>query len=211
MNEVLSEKMMVNRVSSEEYAKLVTKAYEDAPKYDPNAVKYWNALNSSNHKLFKRLLSKINVVFTTAGDTKGGSIIIDGKKYKVINHGDPYDSQSQMKRDVEENNRIMIMIDHSDHPVFSVEDNIKFRTVHDYIVHILGNKPFGLFGELQSYNLHVKMAPVNARPALFTEVVGQVSYAHVKGDFPEQKVAVLEGFDYVNVGNVEQYIIDKYS
>jgi hypothetical protein len=34
-------------------------------------------------------------------------------------------------------------------------------------------------------------------------VVGQASYAIVKGGFPKQKIAILEGFDYVNLGAVD--------
>ena len=202
--------MTVNRVSSKEYARLVAAAYTDAPEYDPEAVPSWQALNQSNRKLWKRLLSKVDVVFTSENPPTKDHMMIMGKKYQLIHNGDPYANQGEMKADVQDNNRIMIMIDHSEHPVFSVEDNIIFRTVHDYIVHILGNKQFGLFGELQAYNLHAKMVPVSARGAIFTEVVGQVSYHSVHNDFPIQKVAILHGFDFVNVGNVSPEVIQKY-
>lgn len=211
LNEVLSEKMEVNKVSSQEYAKYVAAAYTDAPKYDSNSVSHWKSLNKSNYLLWKRLLSKIDIVFTTESAPKSNSININGKDYKIIQHDDPYETQAQMKADVAENKRIFISIDYSDHPVFSVEDNIVFRTVHDYIVHILGNKPFGLYGELQAYNLHAKLVPVDARPAIFTEVVGQVCWHFVHGDFPVQKVAVLDGFDYVNVGLVSDEVLQKYN
>jgi hypothetical protein len=153
---------------------------------------------------------------------EGFEIKIDGKEYEIkykvskinIKGNDyemmyipkqPYDSMSQMKEDVTKNGILKTSIDYSDHPVFSLEDNIVFRTVHDYIVHILGKKEFGRKGEIQSYNLHTKLVPREAVPALFTEVVGQASVAVVTGDFPVQKIAVLKGFDYYNIGYVEGY------
>jgi hypothetical protein len=90
------------------------------------------------------------------------------------------------------------------HPIFSLIDNIVFRTVHDYIVHILGGKQFGAQGEIASYNLHAKMVPPDAIPAIFTEVVGQACVAVTTGSFPSiQKIAVLKGFDFINVGKVD--------
>jgi hypothetical protein len=210
VNEIVSEKMTVNKVSAKDYAKLVAAAYDAAPEHDPNALPHWKALNESNYKLWRRLLSKVNVVFTSENPPRKDTIRIAGKDHPLIHNGDPYENQPEMRQDVKENNRIMIMIDHSEHPVFTVEDNIVFRTVHDYIVHILGNKPFGLFGELQSYNLHAKMVPVAARPAIFTEVVGQVCYHSIHGKFPVQKVATLDGFDYLRVGDVSPEAIKRY-
>ena len=193
----------------DEYVKIVAKAYNEAPDYDASAVHHWNSLNASNHTLFKRLLSKVNIIFTTNDKSKVGSIEIMGKTYPIeYFNGEPYSAQSQMKDDVMKNNTIKISIDYSDHTIFSVQDNVIFRTVHDYIVHILGNKQFGARGEIASYNLHVKLVPKDAVPAIFTEVVGQASVAVTSGSFPsKQKIAVLKGFDYYNVGKVDDHEI----
>ena len=112
-----------------------------------------------------------------------------------------------MKADLQKTGTLKINIDYSEHPVFSVKDNIVFRTVHDYIVHILGNKQFGAQGEIASYNLHAKLVPKEAIPAIFTEVVGQACTRVITGSFPIQKIAILKGFDYLNVGKVEDYDI----
>ena len=53
------------------------------------------------------------------------------------------------------------------------------------------------------------MFPPAAWPALFTEIIGQVCYQTSKGSFPTQKVAILKGFDYQNIGKVEGYQIEK--
>lgn len=196
----ISEKMAVKRDTVDSFVSDVVRAYDEAPVFDKDAVPAWKSLNRSNYLLFKRLLSKIDIVFTTENKPLDEEIIIDGRSYPVIEQKDGYETQEEMKRDVQMNNRLYVSIDHSEHPIFSVVDNIVFRTVHDYIVHILGDKPFGLFGELQAYNLHAKLVPVDARPAIFTEVVGQISWYHIHNEFPVQKVAILKGFDWVNVG-----------
>lgn len=200
---LLAEKMVLKDYST--YIRLVAEAYEQAPDYDASAVKHWNSLNASNHILFKRLLSKVNVVFTTNDTNKVGQINIDGRDFKIIfiKPEDKYQTQSQMKQEYNQTKILKISIDYSEHPVFSVEDNIVFRTVHDYIAHILGDYDFGAKGEIGCYNLHAKMVSKDAIPALFTEVVGQVSTTIVTGDFPIQKIALLKGFDYFNIGKVE--------
>lgn len=204
----LNEKMNFKRISETEYAKYVAAAYDNAPVHDATADAHWHALNQSNRKLFKRLLSKINVIFTTTSSDLQ-PVEIDGKSYEVVQMDDPYQSQGEMVADVEKNNRLYISKDHSDHPVFSEVDNIIFRTVHDYIVHILGKKQFGLHGELQAYNLHSKLVPEGAKAAVFTEVVGQVCWYDVHGSFPVQKVALLNGFDYDNLGYVSPEILNS--
>ena len=69
---------------------------------------------------------------------------------------------------------------------------------------------FDMKGELQAYNAHLKTIPREAAGALFTEVVGQAAYFLNYGYFPEQKIALLPGFDYYNIGIVNGYdIINK--
>lgn len=191
------------------YRKMVAEAYNDAPSFQESAVKHWEALNSSNHKLFKRLLSKTKITLISEDDSQVGTLLeLDGRPYIIEKiEGEPYDSQKEMKEQWEQTGNLMISIDHSTHPIFSVSDNVIFRCVHDFIVHILGDHPFGDKGEIASYNNHAKMAPPEALPALFTEIVGQACYVVEYGEFPEQKIAILEGFDYRDVGSVEGYEI----
>jgi hypothetical protein len=114
-----------------------------------------------------------------------------------------------MKNDYEKTGKLKISIDYSEHPIFSLKDNIVFRSVHDFIVHILGNHGFGAKGEIASYNRHAKLAPNDALPALFTEIVGQACVVVKTNNFPKQKITVLKGFDYNEVGKVEGYNIEQ--
>ena len=212
INKLLKEKLELKNWDN--YIVLIANTYNAMPDYDSSVTKHWDALNKSNHTLFQRLLSKVNVIFTSNDKSKAGSIAIDGRNFKVIhmNQGDEYQTQSEMKQSFEKTGKLFISMDHSEHPIFSVEDNIVFRTVHDYMAHILGNHDFGAKGEIASYNRHVKMAPKEAIPALFSEVVGQAATTIVTNSFPKQKIGVMEGFDYINLGLVDDdsyEIIDK--
>lgn len=209
---LINEKLMLK--DWDLYIQLVADSYLKAPNYEPSIIGSWNALNQSNHTLFNRILSKVNIVFITTNQSNVGSIEIDGRNFEVRYGGeqDDYKTQSEMKSSFEKTGILKISMDYSEHPIFSVKDNIVFRSVHDYIAHILGNYDFGAKGEIACYNLHAKMAPNAAIPALFTEVVGQACTTIVTGSFPKQKITLLKGFDYTNIGVIddENYvIIDK--
>ncbi len=187
------------------YIKKVANAYKEAPDFEESEKYRWNILNDSNHTFFKRLLSKVIVVFCTTDKSKDGTkISIMDKEFDVVyKKDDPYGSQKEMREDYFKNKELLISMDYSEHPIFSVEENIVFRTVHDYIVHILADVDFSGKGEIAAFNAHSKLAPNESVPAIFTEVVGQASYFLTFGNFPKQKITILKGFDYQNVGDVE--------
>lgn len=193
-DEFINEK--IAHVDLDAYAKQVATAYEDAPdketgkidfevdgtKYSGTIQDFWSALNQSNKKLYKQILSKYKIEFVDE---------------------DPYETAQQMRKEVEETKVLKVYKGDSAHPFFSPEDNWIFRTVHDYYTHIATHtENFDLRGELRAYNTHSKLVPPMALPALFTEVVGQVCYNIVNKKFPKQKMAVLHGFDFKNIGNV---------
>jgi hypothetical protein len=95
------------------------------------------------------------------------------------------------------------------HPVFSNDQNVMIRGVHDAIAHLGGNHPFSARGEYGAYNRHLKtLCNVQdaqagrclAAAALFTEIVGQTSYYYVYGQYAPQKAVILFDFDFHNVG-----------
>jgi len=171
-----------------EYCSLVAAAYDAAPEYDPKAVGSFTALRAAVNKFFKLIQSKVRVEFVS---------------------GDPYASSEQMQREVARTKVFKVMKEHSEHPFFTEEENWKFRAVHDWFSHILAKQPFGQRAEMQAYNTHAKMFPPAALPALFTEIVGQSCYNTTRGGFPVQKVALLPGFDYRNLGVAEGWKIER--
>lgn len=186
------EKMVL--ANYDEYAKLVADAYEAAPEYDESVLPSYRALiDHAVNKLYPKII--------------GSGIRVEFVDY------DPYENRDQMAEDVNNNKILKISKLFNEHPIFSKEENLKFRAVHDYYTHIVCNQDFGLRGELKAYNTHARLAPPIARPALFTEVVGQACYAIDRGKvddngdfipaFGDQKIAELKGFDYLEVGKVE--------
>ena len=191
----LNEKMMLKPGPNgwELYRELVAKAYKDAPSYQPEAAPLFKKLIPFTNNMFKKIQSRVDVEFVDE---------------------DPYTDDQDLRNKVKETGVLKIWKGGTTHPVFDRTTNLKFRAVHDYMAHIqpIGHRGtgFDMKGELQAYNAHIKTIPRSAAGALFTEVVGQASYFLTYGNFPEQKIALLPGFDYHNIGVVDGYqIVDK--
>jgi len=184
----LDEKLMLKPGPSgwDLYAELVARAYEAAPSFDPSAVSSYEALEPFINKMFGQLQSKVKI---------------------VPSHEDPYEGDEDMKRQVKATGTLKVFTGGTEHPTFTPELNWKLRAVHDWMAHIQPNTSFSQKGEIQAYNAHLKTIPPAGAPALFTEVVGQASHFNTRGHFPEQKIALLPGFDYFNLGQVDPEII----
>ena len=188
---VLSEKLMLKSGPNgwDKYCELVAAAYQSAPRFDPAAVASFEAMTPFVEKMFKRIESVVDVQF-------------------VEEH--PYESAEELRQDVQQNGVLRISTLDAEHDVFDPATNAKFRAIHDFMSHIQRNTNFDAKGEIASYNAHLQTMPPKSYPALFTEVVGQACTSIVTGAFPEQKIALLSGFDYVNIGVVEGYdIVNK--
>jgi len=175
------------------YAQLVASAYMSAPASDPKAALSFKELIPFIEKMFKRIQSRVNIEF-------------------VDYH--PYKTAAELRQDASSNGIMKVATIDADHRMFNVMTNAKFRAIHDYMSHVqaIGSRgtDFTLRGELAAYNTHLKTVPRGAIPALFTEVVGQVCVYIVAGQFAEQKIALLPGFNYYKIGVVDGYdIVNK--
>lgn len=159
------------------YGTMVADAYLAAPVFDESQAWRWKLLIDHVERLFERI-------------QRGKQ----GVKVVYV-EGQPYADERELQKGVEETGILYV----STHSIFTPEQNLKFRAVHDYMTHIARDVTFGLRGEIAAYNTHAKMVPPDAVPALFTEVLGQASTFIAKGFFPEQKIALLP-FDYYNIG-----------
>ena len=168
------------------YVDLVAHAYRARPADDGTLGNAYRALSRHVDKLFTRLQSKVRVVFQPSGGVNGD-----------------YRDAKDMTHKVKDSGILYIDSENNEHPVFDKALNLKFRAVHDYVTHIGGNHAFDARGEIGAYNRHAKLAPPQAKPALFTEVVGQASYYLTFGDFGPQKISTLYGFDYDVLGDVD--------
>lgn len=184
----INEANKITNLNIEDYQILIYAAYVASPTSD--MTPYYDALKQSNMKLFKRMISKLDVNFTDDYDNIG------------------YKSANDMIARLDKEGVIHVDTRYSDsHDYFTPEENVIFRAVHDYYTHILRGKKFNqsynfdLKGELQTYNTHSKLAPTQAIPALFSEVVCQVCFEVTTGAFPDpQKSAFIKGADFKNVG-----------
>jgi hypothetical protein len=161
----------------------VAEKYDELPAMQEDQKWRWEKLGDHVDKMYDQIQSRVKVEFV---------------------EGQPYDDADEMVEKVKDTGVMQISRDFNDHPVFSEEQNLKFRAVHDYIVHIMNADKgidFSRKGEIKAYNLHRKLAPKDSWPALFSEVAAQACYANSRGEFPEQKVAILPMFDPVNVGD----------
>jgi len=182
------------------YAKLVAKAYAEAPVFEERAKESFEALAPFYDKMHKRITRKA---------VKPRPV--DYHPYDIGGGVEDTTSVDRLRKDYEETGGFEVARVDSEHPVLSPDENVRARVVHDYMSHIQPKHPAGfssptepgsIFQEIRAYNIHLKTLPPIAVPALFTEVLGQVCHFYVTGDFIEQKVAFLDGFDYENPGIV---------
>ena len=188
------------------YAELVTEAYLSAPVFEERAVESFEALVPFVEKMYKQIQSRVE---------------IEPVEYHPYEIGIDVDitGADRMRQSVEDTGKLMVSTADAEHPIYDVETNTKLRAVHDYMTHIQPKKPAGftssknkgsIHQELRAYNIHTKTVPRDGIPALFTELVGQVCTFYVTGKFAEQKVCLLDGFDYINIGVVDGYdIVNK--
>lgn len=185
------------------FQRLVAAKYVLAPTYDPAAKQAFVDLADKIQRQEDFLKSKFQFFHT---------------------QDDPYHSMKDMTQDIERQKaqgvwkpRIPVYADppamdgkdKQGHPVFTNDQNVSQRGVHDIISHYFGQHPFSARGEYAAYNRHLKTlcnrdqakaGDCPAAKAIFTEVVGQTSYYYVYGGFTDQKAVILDDFDHYNVG-----------
>lgn len=187
------------------YTITVAEIFSEKPEFEPGAAMHWEALLASNEKMAARVLGGLNVEYV---------------------NDDPYRGVKDLIADVILNKRLKVFkTPESKHPMMDDAENDVFRALHDALAHVGGNSQafrefmdksgpganprdyqmnhgsgFTVRGEMNAYVTHARMAPRDAVPALFTEIVGQICTYFVTGDFTVDKVVVLDGVDFRNVG-----------
>lgn len=147
--------------------KQLAKVYNDAPVFDPQAVPLWEKLAEEVDQHYAEISQKVKMV-PVADDA-------------------PYKTAAEMFADIERG-QLKISTLHNEHPVFTPEQNLRFRFVHDYLGHYKGQADFSLAGEQRTYSTQMWAHSKEAQEALRVEVLGQASAAIEKGGFQKQKV-----------------------
>ena len=95
-----------------------------------------DSLNNEVESLFNRFVNSTTNVF-----------FVDGQ---------PYENVQDMKKDLFENNTLLISKDFNDSPIFTKSNNLKNRALHDFL-HCLLDAPFTYEGEKKvcKYTLNI--------------------------------------------------------
>jgi hypothetical protein len=170
-----------NVVVNTPQAKRIAQEYQEAPSFDPKAVPHYKAMAEETKRQFD---------YMTRPKTRGGL----GVDVQVTDH-DPYGRAAHMMEDAGQGRfKVFSSAATGGHPYFSDEENNMFRAVHDFFGHAATGRGFDPHGEEAAFRSHHAMFSPVARPAMATETRGQnslLNYGDRKGEFPEQKVAVL--------------------
>lgn len=133
---------------------------------------------------------------------------------RYVEH-EPYDTADQQHYDMQ-GGRLFISTKHNEHPVFTPEQNLQYRVVHDATGHVPASTILATYGEVQNHvvynddpdavppfstdgelaawaNQLAYMVARNAAPtairAAFTETIGQLAAATALGGFPARQLA----------------------
>lgn len=150
-------------------AKTIGQRYLDAPIIDVRAVDYWKQLAVESERQAEKLYQQYQITLVT---------------------GQPYVNADAMFTDLDDG-RFKVSVDNCDHPVWTLQQNVCFRIVHDILGHYPTRQPFSLVGEICAYYAQSRLVSPTARVALFTEIVGQTFAYHALGRFAEQKAVIL--------------------
>lgn len=173
------------------YCDSIADMYDALPAFDEDEAWRWDVLIEHIERFYEKLRKQVKVKFVP---------------------GQPYEDAEGMREQVLASGVLLISKDANEHPLWTPTQNLKFRAVHDYVGHILPGArgpDFSRRGEMRAYNLHRKLVPKDAIPALFTEVAGQACYANARGEFPTQKIAVFPDVDFYRIGEVHGEKVDK--
>lgn len=151
----------------------IAESYAKAPVFDPKAAPAWKELAQDSMARMAELQRQ-------------------GLHVEVVDDPEPYHSTQEMADDIHKNKHVSISRANSEHPLWTEEQNVAFRTVHDVMGHAVAGGDFGWHGENLACAAHFPLLSPNAQRALFTECVGQTAYgAHYRG-FGPQKVTFLD-------------------
>lgn len=107
----------------------------------------------------------------------------------VTDDPEPYATSADQSADIIAG-RFLVSRAHCDHPVWTVDENVAFRIIHDIEGHHAIGAGFDRRGEILVYVHSLAHTPVDYWPCLFTESIGQLAYAVAHGDFGIQKAYV---------------------
>lgn len=154
--------------------KEIADAYVKLPVYDPKAAGAWKELADDSVRRMAILGQQIEI--------------------EVTDDPEPYASQQEMCQDLHQNKHFLVSRANTQHPVWTTDQVVAFRVVHDIMGHCVTGGAFDWVGENAACGAHFPLLSPNAQQALFTECIGQAAYAAFYRSFGPMKVAFMEDF-----------------
>lgn len=152
----------------------IAKAYAQAPVYDQKAAANFKELADDSMRRYNVLRQQLHI--------------------EITDNPEPYANAQEMADDIHKNRHFVVSRANSEHPVWTVEQNVAFRTVHDVLGHAVSGGDFGWQGENLACAAHFPLLSASAQAALFTECIAQTAYAAYYRSFGPQKVALFPEF-----------------
>ena len=203
----ITEGVRVHSTRLAAYTIALGEAYLNAPVLDQNQLWRWKLFSLSNERLFRKVASRVRVIPSPE---------------------DPYQNEQQMLRDIVVNKTLRIYSGGTPSLAFSNAETIIGRAVHDYLSHAITDigrlkrfldrqtlasgyegfefsqgGGFTVRGEMNACSRQIRLAPRECAGAIFTEILGQASAFWMTGEFPEQKIVLLDQFDYYRIGETK--------
>jgi 2'-5' RNA ligase len=152
----------------------IAEAYAKAPVYDPKAAAAFKELADDSVRRAEVLKQQLHI--------------------EVVDDPEPYANAKEMADDIHQKRHFLVSRANCEHPLWSADQNIAFRIVHDVMGHAVSGGDFGWQGENLACAAHFPLLSPNAQQALFTECIGQTAYSAYYRSFGPQKVALFPEF-----------------
>lgn len=152
----------------------IANAYRAAPMYDPRAAPAWHELAADSRARADEIRRHMRV--------------------SITDDPEPYPDAHAMIADIRNNNNFIVSRANSEHPIWTPDQNVDFRIVHDVLGHNTSGGDFSWEGENRACAAHFPLLTPQAQRALFTECIAQTGYANANRGFGPQKVSFLNDF-----------------
>jgi hypothetical protein len=152
----------------------IAEAYAKAPVYDPKAAAAFKALADDSTRRAEVLRNQLHIEET--------------------NDPEPYVNAQDQADDIHKRQHYTVSTANCDHPIWTPEQNVNFRIVHDVLGHGVSGGDFGWEGENKACAAHFPLLSTEAQKALFSECIAQSAYAAHYRHFGPNKVALFPQF-----------------
>lgn len=152
----------------------IAQAYSKASLYEPKAAVAFMELGRDSVRRAKALQEHLEITLS--------------------NNPEPYTSPEKMFDDIRKRRKLEVSRAGLDHPLWSAEQVVAYRVVHDVLGHAASGGGFDWEGENRAFAAHAAIIPVEAQKALFTESIGSTAYATYFKAYGPLKVALFPQF-----------------